>query len=65
MEMKGQDTLKKRAKRLAMAEWVSAVNDDGRFGRWAFACSFQPGQVIDIPRKHSGVGAPATTLAAT
>lgn len=65
LEVKGQDSPKERAKRLAMSEWVNAVNDDGRFGRWAFACSFQPGEVIDILHEHSRARAHSAVLGAT
>lgn len=53
LEVKGEDSARDRAKRDAMGEWVRAVNDDGRFGRWAFDCSFDPSDVLDILHRHA------------
>lgn len=58
LEVKGQDSARDRAKRAAMAEWVGAVNSDGRFGRWAFACSFSPSDVLDILHGHASTTLP-------
>lgn len=54
LEVKGQDTPRDRAKREAISEWVQAVNADGGFGRWAFECSFSPGDVLDILSATNG-----------
>jgi type III restriction enzyme len=48
LEVKGQDTPRDQAKRQALAEWVEAVNVDGRFGQWCCDVSFAPGDVLDI-----------------
>jgi type III restriction enzyme len=53
LEVKGQDTERDKAKRAALAEWVDAVNDDGRFGRWCWDVSRSPGDVLDILKRHS------------
>ncbi|MGH9392733.1 MAG: hypothetical protein ACRD1E_01060, partial [Terriglobales bacterium] len=42
LEVKGRETPESRAKRAALQEWVAAVNQDGRFGRWAEALSLHP-----------------------
>ena len=54
LEVKGQDTPRDKAKREALAEWVEAVNADGRFGRWCWDVSFSPGDILDILRRHAG-----------
>ncbi len=56
LEVKGKDTARDRAKREAMAEWVAAVNDDGRFGRWAFDCSLSPADVLDVLHRWMSSG---------
>lgn len=35
LEIKGQDTDQDKAKRVALAQWVDAVNAHGGFGTWA------------------------------
>lgn len=52
LEVKGQNTERDRIKREALREWIEAVNADGRFGRWACDVSYQPGDVLDIVRRH-------------
>jgi type III restriction enzyme len=54
LEVKGRDTPRDRAKRTALAEWVEAVNADGRFGRWCSDVSFVPSDVLDILARHAG-----------
>lgn len=51
LEVKGRDSDRDKAKRQALAEWVEAVNSDGRFGRWSYAVSFSPGDVLDLLRE--------------
>jgi len=46
--LKGQKTPQNDAKHAAMAEWVAAVNEDGRFGLWKWAVAYQPVEVHDI-----------------
>jgi type III restriction enzyme len=48
LETKGRDDEQNKTKRAFLNEWVEAVNEDGRFGRWQWAVSFQPGDVVDI-----------------
>lgn len=48
LETKGRETLQDKTKRLALAEWVDAVNQDGRFGRWHCAVSYHPKDVGGI-----------------
>ena len=46
--IKGQKTPQNDAKHAAMAEWIAAVNDDGRFGQWSWAVAYNPVEVHDI-----------------
>jgi type III restriction enzyme len=48
VELKGQKTPQNDAKHAAMAEWIAAVNEDGRFGKWAWAVAYNPVDVHDI-----------------
>jgi len=48
IETKGRDTQKDKVKREYLREWVTAVNNDGRFGRWLFDVSYSP---ADLPDK--------------
>lgn len=52
LEVKGFDTEKDKAKRAALAEWVAAVDADGRFGHWVWDVIFQPNDVISVLNKH-------------
>ena len=48
LETKGQDTQKDRTKREFLNEWVRAVNEDGGFGKWKWAVSIHPKDIIEI-----------------
>ena len=48
LEIKGQETPQDRTKREFLDEWVKAVNEQGKFGRWRWAVSKSPGDVADI-----------------
>ena len=48
LETKGQDTQKDRTKREFLDEWVRAVNGHGGFGKWTWAVSKNPKDVIEI-----------------
>ncbi|HEY7220070.1 MAG TPA: hypothetical protein VH985_16915 [Candidatus Binatia bacterium] len=48
LETKGQDTDQDKAKRTFLDEWVKAVNEHGGFGKWRWAVSKQPGDVVGI-----------------
>lgn len=48
LETKGRETHQDKTKRLALAEWVDAVNQDGRFGKWHCAVSYHPKDVGGI-----------------
>jgi type III restriction enzyme len=54
LEVKGQDSLKNRAKREFLDEWVRAVNGHGEFGVWCWDVSWIPADVRDILAKHGG-----------
>lgn len=54
LEIKGVDSPQNKAKRDALAEWVTAVNSEGGFGTWAWAVAFEPAQVHDLVTKHAG-----------
>ncbi|MBM3896858.1 MAG: type III restriction endonuclease subunit R, partial [Thaumarchaeota archaeon] len=53
LEIKGIDTDQNRTKRSFLAEWVGAVNQDGRFGVWASDVAFAQTEVKGIIKKHS------------
>ena len=48
IETKGQDTQKDRTKRAFLDEWVTAVNQQGGFGKWIWAVSKDPSDVRSI-----------------
>lgn len=54
LEVKGEPTDEARAKQRFLEEWVSAVNADGGFGRWAWAVSRETADLAGILDKHSG-----------
>ena len=57
LETKGEETEKDEAKYVYMKEWIDAVNEDGRFGRWMFEVSRSPSDVKDLLAKASSVAA--------
>ena len=48
LETKGQDSQQDRTKREFLDEWVRAVNGHGGFGKWAWAVSRNPKDVVEI-----------------
>lgn len=48
LETKGQETLKDKAKRAFLDEWVRAVNGHGGFGVWRWAVSRHPKDVASL-----------------
>lgn len=54
LEVKGRDDEQNEEKRKYMKEWVEAVNDDGRFGAWAFDVAFGPSEIRGILSRHAG-----------
>jgi len=48
LETKGKETLQDKTKRQALIEWVDAVNQDGRFGKWYSAVSYHPKDIGGI-----------------
>lgn len=51
LEIKGQDTEKDRTKRECLDQWVKAVNEDSRFGEWAWDVAFSQSDVKGIISK--------------
>lgn len=51
LETKGDEKPSDRSKWESMREWVRAVNAAGRFGRWEFAVSRRPGDVVGIVKR--------------
>jgi type III restriction enzyme len=51
LEVKGEDTPQNQTKRRFLAEWVTAVNQQGEFGRWTADVSRDPSDVADILAK--------------
>ena len=54
LETKGYDALAD-IKSQAAPRWVSAVNADGRFGRWRYAMAKSPGDVSALLGNVAGV----------
>ncbi len=52
LEVKGEDSEKNKAKRVALDLWIKAVNADGRFGHWVWDVIFQPTDVVPVLHKH-------------
>jgi type III restriction enzyme len=52
LEVKGQDSQEQQTKREFLAEWISAVNNDGGFGTWVADVSKNPGDIHDILARH-------------
>lgn len=48
VETKGQFTGKDETKRRYLAEWISAVNEHGGFGKWASDMALKPSDVAKI-----------------
>lgn len=48
LETKGQDSQQDRTKREFLDEWVKAVNAHAAFGKWAWAVSKNPKDVVEI-----------------
>ena len=55
IEVKGQQTEKDDEKQFYMREWIQAVNEDGRFGQWAFGVSREPSELIDILAEYGNL----------
>ena len=52
LETKGRDSEQNRTKRKYLAEWVTAVNAHGGFGRWAWDVVLNPGEIHGILARH-------------
>lgn len=52
LETKGQDSDQNKAKRKALAEWISAVNELGDFGEWCSDVSFNVADVDGIINRY-------------
>lgn len=50
LETKGLDREKDKTKRSFLDQWCKAVNQHGGFGKWSWAVSFDPNDVIEIIR---------------
>ena len=48
LEIKGEDTPKDQTKQRYLAEWIDALNIDGRFGRWQSAACRDPSSLPEI-----------------
>ncbi|WP_038097430.1 BPTD_3080 family restriction endonuclease [Thioalkalivibrio sp. HK1] len=53
LEVKGVMRFADGAKHRAMGEWIDAVNEDGKYGRWAFAVSTDPADIKGILERHA------------
>lgn len=52
LETKGQDSQQDKTKREFLDEWVRAVNEYGRLGKWQWAVSRDPSDVAEILKKE-------------
>ncbi len=52
LEVKGQKSSQSDVKHEGLAEWVKAVNADGRSGTWAYGVSDDPGDVNRIIKQY-------------
>ena len=55
LEVKGwqPDKSKNDEKHRYMNEWVRAVNEDGKYGEWAFEIAEEPAEIIDVLDKYT------------
>ncbi len=53
LEIKGQDDEQNRVKREYLEQWVEAVNEDGRFGKWHAEVAFDPADVKGILKQYA------------
>ena len=53
LETKGQDTDQDKTKRTFLDEWIKAVNEHSGFGKWSWAVSRRPGDVMGILEETS------------
>ena len=54
LETKGQNTEQDKEKRRYLQEWIQAINNYGRFGRWCNAVARTPGDIQDILHRLTG-----------
>jgi len=54
LEIKGEDSEQNKAKRGALAAWVTGVNQKGGFGVWAWDVAFEMAKIQDILGTHAG-----------
>lgn len=52
LEVKGQKTPQSDAKHDALREWIDAVNEDSRFGHWAWDVAYHPDRIQNILGRH-------------
>jgi type III restriction enzyme len=52
LEVKGQDDAENRTKRQFLDEWTKAINQDGRFGSWAWDVSVHPKDIVGLLDKN-------------
>jgi hypothetical protein len=48
LEVKGQLKQQDTSKEIALEEWIAAVNQDKRFGKWSYAMSTHPKDLTGI-----------------
>jgi type III restriction enzyme len=51
LEVKGQPKPQDVSKQVALGEWIQAVNQDGRFGKWTWTVSTHPKDLGNIISK--------------
>ena len=53
LETKGRDSLQNQTKIKFLEQWVKAINNQGGFGVWNSAISFDPSDLEGILNKYS------------
>ena len=51
LEVKGKVTQQVKSKELATEEWIQAITEDKRFGKWTYAMSTHPKDLPNIIKK--------------
>ena len=63
LEVKGQDSDQNKEKRRYLAEWVDAVNGDGRYGVWASDVILATSEIRKVIEKHASTEVSAKVFA--
>jgi type III restriction enzyme len=63
LEIKGEDSEQDRAKRMALASWVNAINARGGFGTWCWdVVKAEPARLQDVIAHHASSPAASASI---